>query len=55
MILVLIVFPGLGNLASIILRFRLKTPETGAFSWNQLKYLCESSRMPARRAELTIL
>lgn len=41
MILVLIVFPGLGNLASIILRFRLKAPETGTFSRNQLKYLRE--------------
>jgi ABC-type spermidine/putrescine transport system permease subunit I len=43
MILVLIVFPGLGNLASIILRFRLKVPEVGTFSKNQLKYLGESN------------
>jgi hypothetical protein len=43
MILVLIVFPGLGNLASIILRFRLKVPETGTFTRNQLKYIRECS------------
>ncbi|KAJ9113692.1 hypothetical protein QFC22_006001 [Naganishia vaughanmartiniae] len=39
LILVLIVFPGLGNLASIILRFRLKVPGTGTFARNQVTYL----------------
>jgi hypothetical protein len=42
MLLTLIVFPGLGNLASIILRFRLKVAETGTFARNQFKYLRES-------------
>lgn len=56
MLLTLIVFPGLGNLASIILRFRLKVPGTGTFSRNQFKYLRKSIlERCAPAGQLTVL
>lgn len=53
MILTLIVFPGLGNLASIILRFRLKVPGTGRFSWFQFKYLRKYLPIADHQAQAT--
>jgi hypothetical protein len=43
----LILFPGLGNLSAIVLRYRLKVAGTGAFAKKQLTYICEYSPAPS--------
>lgn len=40
----ILLFPGLGNLSAVVLRYRLKVPHTGEFAKKQLTYICESSR-----------
>jgi hypothetical protein len=51
----ILLFFGLGNLAAILLRYRLKVDHTGSFAMNQIKYIREHNRLSRVAQNLTTM
>jgi hypothetical protein len=51
----ILLFFGLGNLAAILLRYRLKVAHTGSFAINQIKYIREHALFLGHSTSLTIV